>query len=916
MSGATSATGLISGIDTDSLIQQLLSVEARPRNRVEQRVQVLSSQKTAFQDVNAKLLSLKGSASSFLDDNTFEAKRAASSNENVLTATASKEASVGNSQFLVDRLVSNQQMISRGLVSRDAALGIDTELTFDSAASRIDRDVELAELNAFEGVERGRIRITDRSGSTAEVDLSRAVTLDDVIQTINNTSGLGVTARMRDDQLEIVDNTGQTASNLSISNVGTSQTATSLGIAGSVAADTLTGGQINRIDGATQLDLLNDGLGVGVAGGGQNDLRIDLDGSTFDVSLDGATNLQDVIDTINDDADNPGVTAAIGDDGVSLKLTGGGTISVSALNGSEAAGDLGILGSAANTLNGDRVLATLGSKLIRSLADAGSLNLGQVSVDTGAGAQSIDLSNATTVAQVLDTINDAGAGVTASANDAGNGIRITADNGNPLTISDSTGNFADTLGLAGTHSNGAADSGDLDVRYLSETTKLGTLNGGSGISAGQFRITNAAGEAAVIDLTQDEQTLGEVIAEINSRGIDVTASINQAGDGLLLTDNSGGSTNLKVEELGGSTAADLGILGEDTENNGFIDGSFETRIEVAAEDTLNDVRDKINAAGLGVEAEIINDGTASRPFRLNLASTETGRAGRMAIDDGDLGLDLNTLSEGRDAVVFFGASDPANGVLLTSSTNTLENTLAGTTIELTGASDDPVTLSIARDNEKIVQSVGDFVENFNTIMDELNQLDDFDTETEERGLLLGDPTIANIKRQLTNFALQGFEDVQGRFNRLSQVGVTIGEEAKLTFDEDALRQAIATDADAVAELFSRRTRDRTEDEQITEGVTIPGGQVITTSRGAGATLDELITGLTNSIDGTITNKTDNLDRQIELANDRIEQLNTLLDDKRQRLERQFAGMEQSLARLQDQQSALQSLSQLAAGGGQ
>ena len=46
-------------------------------------------------------------------------------------------------------------------------------------------------------------------------------------------------------------------------------------------------------------------------------------------------------------------------------------------------------------------------------------------------------------------------------------------------------------------------------------------------------------------------------------------------------------------------------------------------------------------------------------------------------------------------MVFFGSDDPATGLLITSSTNTLDDVIEGVTIDLLGASDDPVTITIA-----------------------------------------------------------------------------------------------------------------------------------------------------------------------------------------------------------------------------
>ena len=914
MGSITSGIGLISGIDTASIVDQLVAIEARPRDLVQQRVDILTAQKTGYLDINARLLALQTSADNFVKTQQFGAKQATSTNTNVLSASADADAPLGTYQFTVSRLVSTHQMISRGFADSDttAVASADTTLRFESAAARLDREVELAELNGGAGVSRGTIRITDRSGDTADVNLSRAVTLDDVVTEINNAAGVAVTASVDGDQLVITDNTGATASNLVIANVGDTGTATSLGIAGnSGGTDVVTGTQINRITETTTLSALNDRRGVRALGSGQNDFSVNDGTSNFNVSLDGATDVQDVLDAINNATGNTSVTAAIAADGVSIELTGNANITVSALAGSKAASDLGIEGTGGATFTGDRVLASLGSKLIRNVASGSSISAGIVNFDTGSGVQAVDLSSAKSFADVISLINDAGAGVTASLNNAGNGIEIEADNGASLTIADSTGDLAASLNLAGTFADGSVDGGDLDFAYITENTRLDSLNGGRGVKAGEFTITDSQGVSATVDLTQGEKTLSQVIAEINSRPTGITASINATGDGLLLTDTAGGSLDMTVAEAGSTTAADLGILG--TADGGTIDGSFEKTVEITAGDTLEDLADKINAADIGATVTVINDGSESAPFRLSITAGESGRDGRVMFDDGGLGLNSTTLVKGRDAVVFFGSSNPAEAVLLTSSTNSLTNTIDGVSITLAGVSENPVSLTVSRNTDQIVDSVSTYVEAYNGLMGRINSLDSYDSESEERGLLLGDPTLATIRRQMISSVTQSYSDVDGRYTRLAQVGVTIGADSKLELDEAKLREAITTDLEAVTELFSLKTEEAAEDEEIVPGVTVPSDSVKNvTAKGFGASLQELLDGFTDSINGLLKTKTDSIDSQIEISNDRIESLNKLLVAKRQRLESQFAAMEMALAQIQAQQSSLQTLASLAA----
>ncbi|MEX0741536.1 MAG: flagellin hook IN motif-containing protein, partial [Phycisphaeraceae bacterium] len=424
---------------------------------------------------------------------------------------------------------------------------------------------------------------------------------------------------------------------LIVAEAGSTATAAGLGLLGnSGGTNVLSGSSLNRVTETSQLSTLNDRNGIGILGGGQADMRIGLDGQTFDVSLSGATNLGQVLDAINDHAGNTGVTASIAADGVSLQLEGAGEITVAAQNDSQAAADLGILGQAQNTLAGERLVAGLNSRLLSNVnGGSGITTFGSIDITNKAGTQTnVDLTQARSISEVIQTINDAGAGITASVDSTGKGFTLTdtSGGGGNLIISDVDGTVATDLKLA-TDPAGQAEAtlntGSLEYRYVGEGTQLTGLNGGQGVTEGRFTITDSAGVSATVTIDEGQKNLRDVILEINARSTAVVASINERGDGLLLTDTAGGPLAMSVEEAGSTTARELGIRGEAAEGEAFIDGTFATTIDVEAGDTLADVADKINAAGAFVTAGVLDDGSSDNSSRLTFASRRSGVAGQM-----------------------------------------------------------------------------------------------------------------------------------------------------------------------------------------------------------------------------------------------------------------------------------------------
>lgn len=941
MTGISTGIGLMSGIDTASLIDQLMVIEARPKYLAINRMAELQAEQAAFLGLNSLLLALDGAASDFGLKKVFQSTTASSSDSNILTATATTDAKPGSYQFRVHRLVSTHQMISTGFADTDtSALGLDS-LSFEHGYGQLAGDVALGTLNGGDGVARGKITITDRSGEEAEIDLSTAVTINDVLDRINSNNSINVTAKIAADGSGIVleDESGGT-NNFKVRSSSGYSTAEDLGIAQSVAGTTITGSRINTISGSTALKSLNDGTGVRINSGlDVPDFRIRTrDGAVHEIVLgqrtigedetEGAVStLQGVIDRIHDISGGK-VEATVAADGVSLELrdTTGGTADdfevYAGPNGAGAAEDLGIFKIAdvgtPDVIGGDRVLAGMNSTLIRSLN--GGSGLGGATTltitDRLGNSDTFTVDVNASMSDLIEQINGSNViSVQAGLNSAGNGLQIDDQSGGSGAFI-IEGDAAAALGVA-TDPGGVMQStvrgGNLQLQYVSEATLLSDLNYGRGIAAGSFKIVDGFGSEATITIDSSTKTVQDLLAKINSQSIHVVARINDNGDGIVIeaTDDEGVQPTqaMSITGVSGTTGKDLGILGEasgvDLGSN-RIDGSYEEIVDLDTTDTLNDVISKINEADIEVNATLINDGAGASPYRLSLSSTISGRAGQMSIDSGGVELGLSTMSSASDAVVFFGSSDPAKGILITSSTNTLDDVIDGVKIDLKASSTKTVELTIATDTEKMVTDVQKFVDAINAVFTRINELDSYDSETEQKGILLGNSTISSVRSRLYRAVQSSAKGIDGRYTNLAQVGIVVGEGGKFKLDTDKLRQAITEDRASVEKLFAAKERGETSGE-IGDGITDPNAEPEYDQLGVAELVAELMHDLTNSIDGTLTTVNKNYDSLLKLQEDRIADLDKRLEAKRSLLEMQFAAMEQALASLQEQQAALSSM---------
>lgn len=195
--------------------------------------------------------------------------------------------------------------------------------------------------------------------------------------------------------------------------------------------------------------------------------------------------------------------------------------------------------------------------LLSELNGGAGVAEGSVTISDGFTASTVDLSGASTLADVIAAINDATpATTTASINAAGNGLEITTTLGGGTITVDNTlgGSTATDLGIYSPSPAGATLTGaDVNVR-LTPLTEVASVTGVDWASG--LIITNG-GSSQTIDFT-GTTTIQDVLNRINGSGLYVEAKINDAGNGIDIVSRLSG-TDFSIGENGGTTATDLGV---------------------------------------------------------------------------------------------------------------------------------------------------------------------------------------------------------------------------------------------------------------------------------------------------------------------------------------------------------------------
>ncbi|MEM6313436.1 MAG: flagellar filament capping protein FliD, partial [Planctomycetota bacterium] len=811
MGTISSGVGLASGINSQQIIDQLMQIEARPRTLYEQRIAGNESRRLAYTTLETRLTSLRLAGQQLKLSQKFQAATAKSANEDVVVATAADRAATGSFQVRVARLASSQQTVSQGFAAPDASLGLGN-LTFELGGKGLRSEASINDLRGGQGISAGLFRITDRSGDSAVIDTTGVADLDELALRISRNTGVNVQAEIDDGKLVLTDFTGGTGT-LAVRDIdGTA--AAELGIDKQAATDTLTGTKLDGLAETTVLASLNDGRGISVDNNA--DLTVNLrDGSSFDVNLTDARTIGDVIDAFDTAAGGDATLSINGNrltinDATTPLIPGTGSTSVASANGSTAFSDLGLTGSSTTgTFQGRQIIASSGSVLVSSLAGGSSIDTASgLTVTNRAGVTTTIDTQADDVAALLDKINNAGAGVEARINSAGNGIDLIDTSGGTgdLIIAEDTGTTAADLGLLGTFGTPAnpdtpdARGANLQRQWIYASTEVSDLDGGNGLGTGTLEFVNSAGDTFEIEIDDEITSVGQLLETINDQGaaFNVQVGVNANGDGFTVTDTAGGATQLRVSDTEGQVGRALRIAGEAETGETTINGSYETVVEVAASDTLDEVITKINESDAGVAATLLNDGGTS-PYRLSLTGRRPGLAGQVLIDGGTTDLRTRQLSEASDALAYIGGG--ADAIAVSSKSNTITDAIRNVTFELTGVSDQAINVDVSSDTKPVKDELTKLVDGFNETINEIKSLTDFDVETGRRGQLLGESAVQRIESEL--YAILRDRVVEGgSYQRLGDIGVNVTDGGELAFDEARFDAAYADDPRAVERLFT------------------------------------------------------------------------------------------------------------------
>ncbi|MDR5887796.1 flagellar filament capping protein FliD [Vreelandella janggokensis] len=395
----------------------------------------------------------------------------------------------------------------------------------------------------------------------------------------------------------------------------------------------------------------------------------------------------------------------------------------------------------------------------------------------------------------------------------------------------------------------------------------------------------------------------DAVDALNDPKLYQSLSANVRGDEISATTDADalpGSYRVEVTAL--ATAGTLASqrLDEGTESDDPLDmgdatqlrlaftGQNSVNIDVAADSSLEDIRDAINAhENAGVSASVIFDGDG---YRLALSSKETGldaSVSGFSFLKAD-GANATTQPLGAEAArAGQNASLDVNGITITSASNTIEEAIQGVTLNLgelslgegeTASS----TVNVERNTLKVREAIGDFVEAFNEVKNTIGTVTKFDNESGEAAELVGDSTVRTIEGRLRSVLTSGVAG--GELATLSQLSISLQRDGTLEMDDAAVSDLAKNSPDALRDFFTG-----VEGNDASQGL----------ASSLSTTLEQLM-----SKTGTLGNAISGAENRIDSLGERYERMESSIERTISRYRTQFGQLDAMIAQMNSTSSYL------------
>lgn len=918
-------SGLVSNMDTESMVESLLSGTQSKIDKQNQEKQVTTWKQEFYRDIISDINKFKNSyfssnsSTSLLSAGFFNSMSAVSKSD-AISVMATADAPTGKTEIKVGQLATATKMQSGSTVSGELTGTIDT--------SALDR----------------KVVFNTKDGGEVTVDLADCHTAQDIADKLTKE---GISAK-------VDDKTGKLVIEGDWTSISSKSTKLGMDMLGVSAGTKLKDGKLE-----TTADPK-----------AQAKITVTLDGISHTITLDGMKDESDkqtfLQNKLNDEFGTGAVTVEITGDKMKMTTSQGREVS---LSGDKTAMKLfGIENGASNKI-----------ALGQQLKDVGfSTALQGNSFKFTINNQEFNFNNTDTVRDVINEINSSNANVRITYSEiqdkftmesaytgAGHNIKLEQTNGNLLNAM--FGKVANT----GT----TVESNALTTNTVSsslEDNVQNKVNSVSEFSQGYFKLMVDGKNYSISVPKRSEENGGKYsrdeVMELVNEGLASRFGYKGDKQAIELIKNSDDTYQMKVRNGSKvSFAKTDAIYADDSIDVDKAGEAAKTNLQLAFgfEDTDNVAKsDKLTLADVGIQTLNINGGSdINSDTTIDAAISELSKNGITASFDEKTGkislegtgaLTVNgTTSDGTKIsdklfgtnLLIFGAQQgteelktagqnaliTVNGVDTERSTNSftvngLNVTLSETTGEYKLDADgnrvfdgETVTIDSTRNTDEIFDGIKSFVDDYNKLIGDLNKRIDEDasyrdyppltseqkkemTEKEielweekaKTGLLRNDMNISSLLSSMRSILYKKPKDCNVA---LYQIGIETSndwkDKGKLVIDESKLRSMIETNSKDIEALFT--------DSQ--DGLAVNMSEAIDAAANTSSSSAGSLVSLAGVV-GKATELTNTLTKQLRTIDDKIKELQDKYDQEKSRYWKMFNSMEATLSDLNTQSSWL------------
>ena len=871
-------SGMASGMDTEGLVQALLSDVQKKIDKQEQQQQIYEWTQEEYRDVidkinefKEKYLSTTGDKSLLLSS-TFKTSNTQSSSS-AIKATSTTDAVNGTFTVNVKEMASSAKFTSLKPASEDMNAAIDVNSVFMTGS-----DSRAAYINIGYG-----------ENENIKIDISGATSNEDIVDRIN----AGIARHNKVEGASVAISASVKDGKIVYSGSGESTDFTVTGPDGTISSAQLektsvvTTGAFNSENSIT-LKLNNKELKVDLSESkNADDIKAAIEKAMEDnENFEGKVSLEVLTDEDGNSKLSFNLENAEGED---AKLSISGTklgLATIGLEGSATSADGRIEAQNAVSIAQNKI--TIGGTEVEfSAEDTLETIVQKINDKMGGEGSGFTASVSSGALKIVSTTNDADISIDAAAADL---AKFGLTEKTEATVTSTMSTEAPEIN----------SKGKLDISYngvskgieITDTDTIDSLRDklynafGSGIKLNDDGTFTAGTGKSISVSGSDEIKEYFGIEENTSNFIDTSKSVAD----IYNTDGD------KIDE-----DDDISF----TINN--VDFSFKGSTSLA--DIMAEVND--SRAGVTLTFNSLND-------KFTIKTDETGEDAQLNVQDGQGGLITRMFGKGTIEEKGSDAKLEIDGEEVRYAGNDI--TYNGINLSIKNKTDGAVTIDTSVDTEKALDAVVSFVEDYNALIEDLNkrihaeaeykeyapltdaQEDEMTekeiekwTEKSKTGLLSKDPEISKFLQEMRTVLYSKVDGVP----MLSDIGIESSKEwkdyGKLTIDKDKLTDALENDMQTVSSIFTGRNGVASRLESACK-------KAANTSSGSPGSLVSLA-----GVKGKATEKENTITDRIETIKEKIEKLKEQYETRKERYWKQFNAMETALSSMNSTATWLSSM---------